>query len=271
MKKSMIIIGILAVALLAGNTFYTLGHNLSDMLITAKKELTGSGRSATREFAVGDFDQVEVYGNIKAVIAADSPQGVVIKADDNLIDAVRVEVRKGVLTITTKGKNFGKSSTIEACIPDNGRIRTLKAGGATSLRHETAIRTEHAKIEADGASYIAAKIVADTCEAEITGASKSNLDIEVAACDIETSGASGITLKGKAGQAEFESTGASGISAAELKVAGRCSVETSGASSCTVDCDGRLEARASGCSTIRYQGECSVLAYTSGVSSITNL
>ncbi len=273
MKKAIIFLfGALIVAALF-KTFYCCGSSLADLLREVRgKCITGSGSIVTREIAADDFDEVKVGKAVKAVIVpAGEARSITLRADDNIIDLITVRVDDGTLKIGCDDNRTFCNVTIEARIPDNGHIRSLKASGASSILHRGVVRGDEAEIECSGASRIEASVAARRCEVGMSGASNGELSIEADELEAGVSGASKLMLRGKTRRAELEASGASKI-AAEKLAADDCTVEASGSSSCRVNCSATLDARASGAASIRYAGDCRTTNLRkSGASSIKKL
>lgn len=273
MKKTIILLFGALIAASLFKTFYCWGSDLADALRQVRGTcITGSGSIVTREITADDFDEVKVGKAVKAVIVpAGEAQCITLRADDNIIDLITVCVDGRTLKIGSNCTRAFCNVTIEARIPDNGHIRSLKASGASSILHRGVVCGDEAEIECSGASKIEASVAARRCEVEMSGASKGELSVEADELEADVSGASKLSLRGKARRADMEASGASKIAAEEL-VAADCAVEAGGASSCRVNCTGTLDAEAGGASSIRYAGDCRTTNIRkSGASSIKKL
>lgn len=257
MKKTIIILLGALIAAALFKIFYCCGSEVVDALrVVRGKRITGSGSIVTRDITVGEFDEVKVGKSVKAVIVpAGEAQCITLRADDNIIELVAVRVDDGTLEIDSNSDCIFCNVTIEARIPDNGHIHSLKASGASSILHRGVVSGDEAEIECSGASRIEASVAARRCEIGVSGASHGELKIEADELEAGASGASSLTLSGKAGRAELEASGASKLTAGEL-VVDDCTVEASGSSACRVNCTTTLDAHASGASSIRYKGDC---------------
>jgi Putative auto-transporter adhesin, head GIN domain len=63
---------------------------------------SGSGIAAVQTRTVPVFDAVELAGTNEMTVRVGQPQEVVVRADDNLLDAVATEVRAGVLVVSDR-------------------------------------------------------------------------------------------------------------------------------------------------------------------------
>lgn len=59
----------------------------------------GSGRERTEERSLESFHSVKVSGKVSAVVVIGDEPSITVSTDDNLLEFVRTEVRKGVLHV----------------------------------------------------------------------------------------------------------------------------------------------------------------------------
>ena len=162
--------------------------------------------AATESRNVSEFKGINVGGVFQVEVTAGKDYGVVVEADDNLLQYVKTEVSGGVL----------KSSSTE-------RLKS-----STPMR----IRVSAPDIESIGASGACKISVADVKSSELrvdtSGASKVNLAGETSSVTIDVSGASNIDAANL--KAENATVKASGASKVEVFVTGKLTSGASGAS-----------------------------------------
>ena len=208
----------------------------------------GSGNLDSRDVAVGGFDAIEAGSAFNVRLRVGSDYDVVVRADDNLIDRVRSEVSGGTLRLGFDGPVLRVTLEAEVTVPDQA-LQELRAGGAATIAGGDRLQAESLRIEADGASTV-------------------RLDLDVQQLDVEADGASTIEVRGSADSLLGRASGASRLRLFDLS-ATTAEVEADGASSAEVTVSEELDARASGASTIRYDGNpAQVSRDTSGASSI---
>jgi hypothetical protein len=105
---------------------------------------------------------------------------------------------------------------------------------------------------------------------DISGASTSTIEVDAERVNVDLSGASNVTLTGQSKRLEGEVSGATTLKAYDLKVAS-AKVDLSGASSARLNVTDRLDAEASGASSLTYKGSASIRSNTSGASSIKSV
>jgi len=176
--------------------------------------LTGSGNVVTQEEDITGFDRLDVDQGFHVDVRQGEPTSVVIRANDNLIEEVRV-VKEG--------------STLKI---------GLKPGSSYNLQNVT--------LEADVTMPVLA-------EADLWGGSHLRGDIEAGDVTFKLSGGSHVTLSGSAGDLTVDVEGGSHAKLADLQVID-AHVEASGGSHATVNPSGTLDAVAKGGSHVRYVG-----------------
>jgi hypothetical protein len=208
----------------------------------------GSGVLVSRPLEIAvDVDRVEIGDAFRAAIrvGATTPSGSV-RIDDNLVDLLRIEVDDGTVSIDLDGQVRGATLEVDLALV---RLERLLASGATEVRVEGVVEDD-LRLDASGASSIEAP--------------SAELDELV----VGLSGASRATLKGGASHLDANVSGASRLSLFDLAIE-EATVELSGASAAELTVEDRLEATASGASSVRYRGDPDrVISDVSGASSV---
>jgi hypothetical protein len=193
----------------------------------------GSGNLVTREMSLSDFKRLDISSAFVADVTQSETYRVAITMDDNLLDHLKVEKRGDTLYVGIDNTSLAGQTTLHARIT----MPTLEG------------------LQASGASRVTATGFRSTAplELEVSGASSLDGGIHSGDLHMRVSGASSVTLEGSGGKADI---GVSGASRAQLEgfALQDATVEASGASSATVNVAGRLDAEASGASTILYVG-----------------
>lgn len=187
----------------------------------------------TREYNLTDFDEVAISSAFQVDITRAERYSVSVTVDDNLEKYLDVEKRGSVLYIGIDSVTLMNQATLKASItlPD---LRALEVSGASSVDISGFRPTSRFDLTVSGASTVRG------------GLDAANVRFRV-------SGASSVTLSGKAQDGDIEVGGASRARLEDLSFVD-ARVEASGASSAHVTLSGRLDAEASGASTITYAG-----------------
>ncbi len=269
MKKILIVATATACAALVLGCMFCVAGNF----IRNDKTLRGSGRLVTEEVRVGAFDKISARHNAAVYVVEGTPGTVSLKADDNIMEYVEVEVEKGTLKIGFRdGFRSFNNVTLEVTIPSDGKLSGLSVSGASKIAAVPVLTADAVELKVSGASKLAANVKCAACdidvsgaskgevggdmgdcEADVSGASKLRLAANMQRCDMEVSGASRVEADGTARTCEIEVSGASAIMA-DTFVTANCTVRASGASKASVNCTDTLNAHASSASKIVYSG-----------------
>jgi hypothetical protein len=193
----------------------------------------GSGVLVTQEMNLSGFSRLVISHAFEADVRKSDTYSVVITVDDNLVDHLDVSKRGDTLYVGIDNVSLLGDATLRAKIT-MPTLEGLAASGAT-------------KVTATGFRSSA------RFDLKVSGASSFEAEMDSGDVRMRVSGASTVTLDGSGGNADIGVSGASrarleGFSLQDVQV------EASGASSATVNVAGRLDAEASGASTILYLG-----------------
>ncbi len=212
--------------------------------------VTGSGAVVTVESGVTDFDALDVSHAFEVDVTQGPGYRVVVSIDENLEQYLQLEKRGSTLIIGLEpGRAYNLSNaTLEAEI-------TMPALAGARL---------------SGAASMKVTGFESTTELELSLSGSSGLDGGIEAGDVQfdVSGSSEVTLTGSGQDATIDVSGSSRLDLSDFPVED-ADVGASGASTAIVNVSGRLDARASGASNIRYLGDPNLGDIdTSGASSV---
>ena len=212
-------------------------------------ELTGSGDITEEKYSdLGEFVRIETDSSFQVTVTKGDQRGVVVRADDNVIDDVVVETDGDRLSIRVDPGVRLSNSKLEADVV-TPELLSVEANGATVVVVQDDFQPDRFEISATGASDVTA-------------------DLTTTDASVSASGASSLTLTGNSESVTAEVLGASQMDLGALEVA-NMEIEVSGASNAAVTVTGKLSASASGASEILYEGDPSIeRSDTSGSSSI---
>jgi hypothetical protein len=213
--------------------------------------IKGNGNIKTETRAAGNFNSIDVGGNIEVYVRQDSVRSVKIEADENLMQYIIIKNDGDRLVIEPKdGSNLSGSKDIKVYV-SSPVFTKLEVSGASGITSETVLSGD--------------KIYID-----VNGASKANLDLKSPSVSVDLSGASHASLRGQAKDLHIDSEGASHANAFAL-LSENADVDASGASSAEVFASVSIKADASGASHIRYKGGANYSGNSSGASDISKV
>jgi hypothetical protein len=211
--------------------------------------LIGSGNLETEEYTFTDFTKIEISSAFEFEIEQSSSYSINVTADDNVMDYVQVSQDDQTLRIRLATVPSLRLVTLRVSVA-MPQLRGLTASGASRGTISGFDSTEDVNFKVSGASRVTGDITAGNIEFDISGASTIQLEGSGRDMDAIVSGASRFNLD------DF--------------IVNNADVNISGASTGTINLTGRLDANASGASTLLYIGEpTSTDINTSGASTVS--
>ena len=195
-------------------------------------KVTDESRNVSESFtAVKASEGLDVY------ITQGNSAGIVVEADENIIDLIRTDIRDGVLRIhTEKPIGRAKSKKVHVTMPE---ITKLSASSGADLETKGLINAD--------------KLVIDS-------SSGADIIVMVKASEVECNASSGsdIRVSGTAETLIADANQGSDIRAGDLEVK-NCTAEASSGSDITVNASEEINARASGGGDVKYAGNPNVV------------
>lgn len=234
----------------------------------AAGRLRGSGNIVTKRIEAPDFTAVDASRAVKVIIADDLTDEIVIEADDNVMEKVLVENRRGTLFVSIdKSVRRISAFSVTVRVPANGQIRALDASSAATIVCETVLEAYEFLIDVSSAAEIDVALKATQCRIDVSSAGELVAALEADSCTADLSSAAKAKLSGRSRWCEVDVSSAAKYDAGRMVVA-HCLVDASSGASADVHCTDTLRASASSGADISYSGECKVQAQHSSGGSI---
>jgi len=185
---------------------------------------------------IGSFSGIKVSGGIDVYLSQGNEYALAVSAsEDKYRDAIKTEVKNGILTIWFDGGslNFGGNRNLKAYISFKS-LSSLDGSGACDINFTEKFTANSFRIKLSGACDVEGRIAVE------------DLDVDI-------SGASTVKVSGSADNLKIRASGASDLKNFDL-VANHCKADISGASDVRVTVNNSLSARASGASNFYYRG-----------------
>ena len=193
----------------------------------------GNGNRTEQSFSVDEFDKIDVKGEFIVKLTEAKSGDVLIEADENLFDFIRVEVRSGTLEIDSR-RTLNSKDGIIVNIPVQ-YLSELRCSGASEVSSTTPIQSRKLDIN-------------------LSGAGKLDLKIDAVDVTVDVSGATVVFLEGAANSLEIDMSGAGSLDASAFEV-NDCYAQISGIGKILVNVTGTLDADVSGLGQVEYVGE----------------
>lgn len=229
----------------------------------------GSGNLISEEREVDDFTRIENRGSADIFIIVGREKKVTVKLDDNLLDYIITEVRRGTLEIRSEGSySSRRGCTIEIYVPSLEAVSASGSGdieiehlesksfsyrqsGSGDLRAEGEAGELDIRVSGSG-EVDAGELLADDVSVSVKGSG----DVQVHAMrtlDARASGSGDITIEGEVEEAEIETNGSGDIDARRL-IATIAYVRTRGSGDVRIRVTEDLDGTTSGSGDIYYYG-----------------
>jgi len=213
------------------------------------KRIRGNGNIVTKSRELGQFNRVDVSGNIDVYASHDSSFSVKVETDENLQQYIEVINDGGVLRINEKeGFNPRSRRPIKVYV-SSSVFKNFEASGACDLYSMDQITSPEAiAFHASGSCKITMDVSAPKIDTHVTGA-----------CDV--------IFKGETKEFSVEGSGSTDIRCFDLK-AENVNVDLSGSGDAEVYAGSTLKGSVSGSADIKYKGNARPDITTSGAASI---
>jgi len=202
----------------------------------SNNKIKGNGKVVSETRTTSDYDAVRVAGSFDVDLVAGKEGKIIIKGEENLVSAIKVEVEDNVLKIyVEKGTNIRPSigKKIEVTVPFE-KISEVSLAGSGNVQSKNAIKS-------------------DKFTAKLAGSGNFNLEVNSTNLELNLSGSGNINLKGSSDSLTTKLAGSGNIEATNLK-AKNVDVNVSGSGNSRVNCIENLTARIAGSGDIKYTG-----------------
>ncbi|MBN2773641.1 MAG: DUF2807 domain-containing protein [Prolixibacteraceae bacterium] len=194
--------------------------------------VSGNGNVVEEVRDVEGFNAIKASRGVNVYISQGGYEKVVVKTDENVIDAIETKVENGVLTITTN-KNIRHATTNKVYVTID-EIEKISGFAGSNIYTE---------------SFLEADML------ELSSSAGSNLKLEVKARDMEVSASAGanIFLEGETENIKLSASAGSNIKAEDL-VSQYCRAKASSGANIYITVENRLEGRANSGGNVFYSG-----------------
>ena len=237
----------------------------------AAGRLRGSGHLVTKRIEAPDFAAIDASRAVKVIVTDALTDEIVIEADDNVMEKVQVESRRGTLFVgIDKSVRRISDYSVTVRVPANGQIRALDASSAATIVCETVLEAYEFLIDVSSAAEIDVALKATQCRIDVSSAGELVAALEADSCTADLSSAAKAKLSGRSRWCEVDVSSAAKYDAGRMVVA-HCLVDASSGASADVHCTDTLRASASSGADISYSGECKVEAQHSSGGSVHSI
>jgi hypothetical protein len=194
--------------------------------------ISGNGNVEEENRSLGGFDEIKVSRGMNVYIAQGPETKVVVKADENLLDAIETVVEGDVLVVTCRANiRHAKAKAVYVTLPN---LEHVRATAGSNVYSEDTIHTDDLEVSATAGSNIKLKLTAGHIDASVSAGSN-------------------IRMEGSTGEIVAKASSGSNIKAEELK-AESAEVKVSSGANIWITAGKELNAAASSGGNIFYSG-----------------
>lgn len=212
------------------------------------KCITGSGNYETRTYNLDAFNELAFYGDGQILVCHDSIRSIRIEAQNNVLNALNVEVRNGELQI---GRNncFRGSKTIKVYV-STPELISANLSGSGSIEGIGTFRSVDFR-------------------ADISGSGSIDFNIDVQNLNCHSSGSGEMRLSGNAKYQHIDFSGSGNAHNFDLNTS-ETTIKISGSGNCEVYVSDKLDVNISGSGDVYYKGNPTINSNISGSGRIIN-
>lgn len=216
------------------------------------KRIRGNGNVTTQTRSSGQFNSVDVSGNIDVYVRQDSSSSIKVEADENLQQYIETLNDGSVLRIKTQeGYNLRSSRQIKVYV-SSATFKRFEASGACDIFSQGKI-TSSSDIEFD-----------------LSGSCDLTMDVNAPRISAEASGACTLKLSGQTKDFHVRGSGSTDIKSLDL-LAENVDLDISGAGDAEVYASVKLSGSISGAASVNYKGAAQTDIHTSGATSVKKI
>ena len=221
--------------------------------------------AVVEEREVGSFHSVDLRTVGRISLTQGDRQSLVIRADRDVLEKLRTEVRDGTLIISSRW-NIRRVDAPDIEI-EMERVRALRISGSGEIGGENRIMSKDIDLSISGSGDILLEMKAEQVEVKVSGSGEMSLEIEAETVATNISGSGDVEMSGKAASMKTKISGSGSLSAHDLETRS-ATIRISGSGSCTVHVTDDLEVDISGSGNVEYKGQPRVNLSGSGSGSV---
>jgi len=210
--------------------------------------ISGSGGYVSRDYNTDSFNAVSISGEAEVYITKDAVRSVRIEAQNNILNALNVNVQGQTLTIG-EDNCFRNAQRLKVYISTPTLTGLISAGSVNITSADTFTESEFSAV--------------------LSGTGSMNLNVDVQEFNASISGSGDISASGTATQQYFTSSGDGGFKCFNL-VGEDVDINVSGTANLEVHATKTLNIDVSGTAMIYYKGHPSITQNISGSASIVD-
>lgn len=199
-----------------------------------QKKIKGNGDITTITRTVSDYHKIGIAGDFDVKLVKGKEGTITIKADENLLEFIKTEVKNGNLSIKVKkGYQIRPKKQIEITIPYN-EINGVSLAGSGNIFSIDEIKSNELKLSLAGSGNMDLKILAKNSDTNIAGSGN-------------------IKLKGIASEIRCSIAGSGNLNGYNLKT-NKATIKIAGSGNVKIEVTNEVHANIAGSGNVIYTG-----------------
>ncbi|MCG6188131.1 head GIN domain-containing protein [Maribellus maritimus] len=194
--------------------------------------IKGNGNVVEETRDIGSFDEIKARRGINVYITQGNTEKVVVKADDNLLDAIETKIEANTLVVSIN-KNIRSSTSLKVFVTVSA-VNEITSTAGSNVFSENTIKTK-------------------SLELSTSAGSNMKLDVDTRKLNVSASAGSNIKLEGRSELFTGKASAGSNIKAGDLTV-DDCDASASSGANIWIDVREKLDGRASSGGNVFYSG-----------------
>jgi len=195
--------------------------------------LKGNGNIVEETRKVREFDEIKVSRGMNVYISQGNETKIVVKADENLLDAIETRIEGNTLKVTAK-QNIRRATTKKVYVT-TPNISKIRSSAGSNVFSETALKSEELNLASSAGSNMKLEVIADKLTASVSSGSN-------------------MKLEGKVKSFSGKASSGSNLKAEEMNTK-NCKVDVSSGANIWITAKNNFEAHASSGGNIFYYGD----------------
>ncbi len=262
-------------------TFYPFAKLLSVIIVLffafqLQAQILGNGHIQEQSRALNGFNAITSTGSVDVYVKQGNAFSVVVRADGNLLNYVKTEVKNNTLIISVT-KNIWRAKTLEVYVTMKNLQKVVLTGSgdfyckspftAHNLQFiltgsgdaKAALEAKNVQVIAGGSGDVDLSGIRGNLGIEVNGSGDvTATGLQLETCSLKVTGSGDVELKGRADQLTMVVVGSGNVTASGL-AAVSVNVQNTGSGDAFVNAIDKLEVSLTGSGDLGYKGNPAVL------------
>ncbi len=215
-------------------------HTLTLLLALSLGVQSVSAQITQKRLPVPDYRAVVARHGINVTLTKRPSKEILIKADQSVIDFVKVACDMGTLSIQmeTDSRIMMKNREVEVIVPLNDRLDLIEANSSADIRSERPIKGDGITFRASSSARIVAAAQCKTFNGYASSSADLVIAVEATHCDLKATSSADIKCSIKADDSQISATSSAEIEA-ENHTRNRCTLDAT--SSAEIELEGTAQ------------------------------